>query len=162
MLAPRHASRTKALKAVRHEFEGKQRSWWISSLFFRSNHRCRELALRSRRRFSLQLAISLRSGLPVACGRTPVLIPVTCRSGTSIRGEFPSQARNKRLKNALVHSAWVASCHDRLSRAYYDRNRIEGKQYHAEVMCLARRRLNVVFALVNHRTYYEEKTSVAI
>ncbi len=40
------------------------------------------------------------------------IAPVTRRSGTSIRGEFPARSGNKRLKNALFYSAWVASNHD--------------------------------------------------
>lgn len=39
------------------------------------------------------------------------IAPVTRRSGSSIRGEFTARAGNKRLKNALFRSAWVASCH---------------------------------------------------
>ena len=37
------------------------------------------------------------------------IAPVTRRSGTSIRGEFPARAGNKRLKNALFYSAWILS-----------------------------------------------------
>ena len=40
------------------------------------------------------------------------IAPVTRRSGTSIRGEFPARSGNKQLKNALFRSAWIASCHD--------------------------------------------------
>lgn len=53
--------------------------------------------------------------------------PVTRRSGTSIRGEFPARSGNKRLKNALFYSGWVASNNDPTSRAHYDRtNRSRG------------------------------------
>lgn len=69
------------------------------------------------------------------------IAPVTRRSGTSIRGEFPARSGNKQLKNALFRSAWVASSHDPLSKAYYDRKRAEGKKHNAAVICLARRRL---------------------
>lgn len=40
-------------------------------------------------------------------------------------GEFPSRAGSKRLKISLFQSAWVASCHNPLSKAYYDRKRAE-------------------------------------
>lgn len=89
------------------------------------------------------------------------IAPVTRRSGTSIRGEFPSRAGNKRLKNALFHSVWVASSHDPSSKAYYDRKRAEGKRHNAAVVCLVRRRLNVLFAMVKTGGIYEEKTPVA-
>jgi transposase len=76
------------------------------------------------------------------------IAPVTRRSGTSIRGEFPARSGNKRLKNALFRSAWVASnCHE-ASRAYYAKKRAEGKRHNAAVMCLARRRCNVIFAML--------------
>lgn len=65
------------------------------------------------------------------------------------------------MKNALFHSAWVASCHDPLSKAYYDRKRDEGKRHNAAVMCLARRRLNVLFEMVKTGALYEAKTPVA-
>ena len=39
------------------------------------------------------------------------IAPVTRRSGTSIRGEFPARSGNKQLKNALFRSAWIATCH---------------------------------------------------
>ena len=85
------------------------------------------------------------------------IAPVTTRSGTSIRGEFPARAGNKRLKNALFRSAWVASCHDPLSRVYYERTRAEGKRHNSAVMCLARRRLNVMYAMMKTRTIYEPR-----
>lgn len=86
------------------------------------------------------------------------IVPVTRRSGTSIRGEFPRQAGNKRVKNALFHSAWLASCHNpSLSKASYDRKRVEGKRHTAAVMCLARRRLNVLFAMVKNGAFYKKK-----
>jgi len=83
------------------------------------------------------------------------IAPVTRRSGTSIRGEFPARSGNKQLKNALFRSAWVASCHDPTSKAYYDRKRAEGKKHNAAVICLARRRLNVMFAMVRDGSFYQ-------
>ena len=83
------------------------------------------------------------------------IAPVTRRSGTSIRGEFPARSGNKQLKNALFRSAWVASCHDPLSKAYYDRKRAEGKKHNAAVICLARRRLNVLYAMVRDGSFYQ-------
>ena len=85
------------------------------------------------------------------------IAPVTRQSGTSIRGEFPARAGNKRLKNALFRSAWVASCHDPLSRAYHERKRAEGKRHNAAVMCLARRQLNVMYAMMKNGTLYEPR-----
>lgn len=86
------------------------------------------------------------------------IAPVTRRSGTSIRGEFPARAGNKQLKNALFRSAWVASNHDPVSRTYYERKRAEGKRHNAAVMCLARRRCNVIYAMLKNGTFYEPPT----
>lgn len=74
---------------------------------------------------------------------------------------FPSWAGNRRLKNALFHSAWVAPCHDPLSKACCDRRRAEGKRHNAAVMSLARRRLNVLFSMVKAGAFYEAKTPAA-
>ena len=88
------------------------------------------------------------------------IAPVTRRSGTSIRGEFTARSGNKQLKNALFRSAWVASCHDPVSKAYYDKKRAEGKKHNAAVICLARRRLNVMFALVRDGSFYHAPDKV--
>ena len=85
------------------------------------------------------------------------IAPVTRRSGTSIRGEFPARSGNKQLKNALFRSAWIASCHDPASKAYYARKRAEGKKHNAAVTCLARRRSDVIHAMLRNGTLYEEK-----
>ena len=71
------------------------------------------------------------------------LAPVTRRSGTSIRGEHPPKGGNKQLKRAFFLSAF-ASLADPLSRAYYDRKRAEGKKHNAALICLARRRVDVL------------------
>ena len=81
---------------------------------------------------------------------------MTRRSGTSVRGEFPARLGNKRLKNALFRSAWVASnCHP-ASKTYYEKKRAEGKRHNAAVMCLARRRCNVIFAMLTNGEFFRE------
>jgi transposase len=77
------------------------------------------------------------------------LAPVTRRSGSSIKGETRSQRRHHALKSALFLSAF-ASLHDPASRAYYDRKRAEGKRHNAALICLARRRIDVLFAHAPH------------
>ncbi len=79
-------------------------------------------------------------------------------AGTSIRGEFPARSGNNELKNALFRSAWIASCHDPVSKTYYERKRAEGKNHNAAVICLARRRCDVLFAKLKTEPYYLEKT----
>ena len=55
------------------------------------------------------------------------LAPVTRRSGTSIRGEFPARSGNKHLKRALFLSAFAALRSDPTSKAYYDRKRARAR-----------------------------------
>ena len=88
------------------------------------------------------------------------LAPVTRRSGSSIKGEHPARGGNKRLKNALFLSAFAA-LHDPESRAYYDRKRAQGKKHNAALVCLARRRIDVMFAMLRDGTYYQAKTATA-
>ncbi|WP_417218321.1 IS110 family transposase [Arthrobacter sp.] len=88
------------------------------------------------------------------------LAPVTWRSGTSIRGDHPSRKGNKVLKRALFLSAF-ASLHDPRSRTYYDRKRAEGKKHNQAVIALARRRCNVLFAMLRDGTIYQEPMALA-
>ena len=85
------------------------------------------------------------------------LAPVTRRSGTSIRGEHPSRSGNKHLKRAFFLAAFAA-LHDPTSRAYYDRKRAAGKKHNAALICLARRRVDVLHAMLKHGTLYEHRT----
>lgn len=81
------------------------------------------------------------------------LAPVTRRSGTSIRGEFPARSGNKHLKRALFLSAFAA-LKDPTSRAYYDRKRAQGKKHNAALICLSRSRCDVLFAMLKNREPY--------
>lgn len=85
---------------------------------------------------------------------------MTHRSGTSIRGEHPARSGNRKLKRALFLSAFAA-LHDPTSRAYYDRKRAEGKKHNAALICLARRRCDVLFAILKTKTLYQPPTTQA-
>ena len=85
------------------------------------------------------------------------LAPVTRRSGSSIKGETRSQRGNHALKSALFLSAF-ASLGDPASRAYYDRKRAAGKRHNAALICLARRRVDVLFAMLRDRRPYQHPT----
>lgn len=88
------------------------------------------------------------------------LAPVTRRSGSSIRGEHPSRAGNKNLKRAFFLSAFAA-LHDPPSRTYYDRKRAEGKKHNAAIICLARRRCDVLYAMLRDGTLYQPPAPAA-
>ena len=81
------------------------------------------------------------------------LAPVTRQSGKSINGESKSRRGNHRLKNAMFLAAF-ASLRSPDSKAFYDRKRGEGKRHNAAVVCLARRRCNVILAMLRtHQPY---------
>lgn len=81
------------------------------------------------------------------------LAPVTRRSGSSIRGEHPSRRGNKVLKRALFLSAFSA-LRDPVSRAYYERKICQGKRHNQALIALARRRCDVLFAMLRDGTSY--------
>ena len=87
--------------------------------------------------------------------------PATGQSGTSIKGERPSRRGNKRLKNALWQTAFVASTKHPPSVAYYKRKREQGKHHNAAIICLARRRCDVIYSMLKNGTLYQEPALVA-
>jgi transposase len=88
------------------------------------------------------------------------LAPVTRRSGTSIRGEHKSRRGNKTLKRALYLSAF-ASLRDPVSRAYYDRKIAQGKRHNQALIALARRRCDVLHAMLRDGTTYQTDHDLA-
>jgi hypothetical protein len=48
-----------------------------------------------------------------------------------------------------------ASLADLTSRAYYDRKRAQGKRHNAALICLARRRTDVIHAMLRDHTHYQ-------
>ena len=81
------------------------------------------------------------------------LAPVTRQSGKSVNGESKSRRGNHRLKNAMFLAAF-ASLRSPESKAFYDRKRAEGKRHNAAIICLARRRCNVILAMLATRQRY--------
>ncbi|WP_190287666.1 MULTISPECIES: transposase [unclassified Rhodococcus (in: high G+C Gram-positive bacteria)] len=55
------------------------------------------------------------------------IAPVTHRKGTLIRGEHPALSGTRKLKRALLLSA-LAALRDTVSRTYYDRTRVGGRE----------------------------------
>lgn len=108
---------------------------------------------------AILLAIGDASGFPTAghLAAYAGIAPTTRRSGSSIRGEHPARGGNKQLKNALFHSAFVAAFCDPESHAYYERKRAQGKRHNAALICLARRRCDVLYAMLKHGTLYQPR-----
>lgn len=89
------------------------------------------------------------------------LAPATRNSGSSIRGEQPSRRGNKQLKRAFFLSAFAA-LGDPASRAYYDKKITQGKHHTQALLCLARRRADVLFAMLRDGTFYEPEPVRAV
>ena len=86
--------------------------------------------------------------------------PTPWKSGTSINANMPSRLGNHRLKNALFLAAF-ASLRHAPSRTYYDRKRAEGKRHNQALLCLARRRVDVLHAMLSHATLYHSPAPLA-
>ena len=84
------------------------------------------------------------------------LSPRTNQSGTSIMSNSPNRAGNKKLKNALWQSSFASIRFHERSRQFYERKRKEGKRHNAAVVALARRRLNVLFAMMRNGELYRD------
>ncbi|MEV6871421.1 IS110 family transposase [Amycolatopsis sp. NPDC051128] len=69
------------------------------------------------------------------------------------RSEHPARTGNRQLKRAFFLAAF-ASLSDPTSRTYYDRKRAEGKKHNAALICLARRRCDVLYAMLRNGTHY--------
>lgn len=87
--------------------------------------------------------------LAAAAGLAPALI----QSGKTT---FQRRATggNRTLKRVFYQSAFCALQRDPASRAFYDRKRSEGKRHHQAVIALARRRINVLHAVLRTRQPY--------
>jgi transposase len=94
--------------------------------------------------------------LAAAAGLTPVL-----RASGQVSFQRRSRRRNAVLKRVLYRSAFTAMVHHEASRAFYCRKRDEGKTHRQSLIALARRRVNVLWAMLRDGRLYEEQTSRA-
>ncbi|MFG3001539.1 IS110 family transposase [Streptomyces sp. NPDC048340] len=65
------------------------------------------------------------------------------------------QRYHRRLQRVFYTSALVSSWSDPNSKRFYDRKRTEGKSHIQAVLALARRRVNVLWALIRDRRCYQ-------
>ena len=87
------------------------------------------------------------------------MAPVLRQSGRTRFLRRPSGG-NKGLKRVFYQSAFC-SLGNPDSRAFYDRKRREGKRHHQAVIALARRRINVLWAIVRSRTPFQTGFKIA-
>ena len=90
--------------------------------------------------------------------------PVRHESGTSVRKRKKRKGGNRRLKNALIRSAKIASKIDPRAKAYYERKLAQHTDGNGSpspgaarkaLRALARRRVGVIFALLRDGSVYE-------
>ena len=86
--------------------------------------------------------------------------PTPWKSGTSINANMPTRLGNHRLKNALFLAAFASLRHEP-SRTYYDRKRAQGKRHNQALLCLARRRVDVLHAMLSQGTPYRSPAPLA-
>ncbi len=67
--------------------------------------------------------------------------------------ESPARSGNHKLERALFLSAFAA-LHDPASRTYHDRKHAEGKNHNTALVCLARRRCDVLYAMLKTKQPY--------
>ena len=89
------------------------------------------------------------------------LAPVPRDSGR-ITGNLKRPRRyDRRLLRTCYLAAQIAIRTDPASRTYYDRKRTEGKTHTQAVLALARRRLNVLWAMLRDHAVYQPATTTA-
>lgn len=88
--------------------------------------------------------------LAAAAGVAPVL-----KQSGKVRYLQRPTAGDKALKRVFYQSAFIAVSCDPTSKAYYQRKRSEGKAHHQAVLALARRRVNVLHAILRTRRPFE-------
>ncbi len=87
--------------------------------------------------------------LAAAAGLAPVL-----RQSGKVRYLRRPIGGNKALKQVFYRAAFCALA-DPQSRAYYDRKRTDGKSHEQAVIALARRRVNVLWAMLHNRQAFD-------
>jgi transposase len=89
------------------------------------------------------------------------LAPVPRDSGKRTGRLQPPQRYSRRLRRVMYMSALTATRCDPQSRAYYQRKRDEGKRPIQATICLARRRTNVLYALIrDNRTWQPDSPPI--
>jgi transposase len=84
------------------------------------------------------------------------LAPALQQSG-KVRYLQRSTSGDRVLKRVFYQAAFCALQRDPISRAYYDRKRASGKTHHQAVIALARRRVNVLHAILRNRQPYQPR-----
>jgi transposase len=87
------------------------------------------------------------------------LVPAAKDSGKRVGNHRRMRGGNKILKRVFYQSAFASLRSAPESRAFYDRKRAEGKRHTQALIALARRRVNVVWAMLRDGTTFETRSA---
>jgi transposase len=87
------------------------------------------------------------------------LVPAANDSGKRVGNNRRMRGGNKTLKRVFYQSAFASLRGSSESRAFYDRKRAEGKRHHQALIALARRRVNVLWAMLRDGARFEHPTA---
>jgi transposase len=87
------------------------------------------------------------------------LVPAAHDSGKRVGNHRKGRGGNKVLKRVFYQSAFSSMRAVPESRAFYDRKRAEGKRHTQAVIALARRRVNVLWAMLREGTTFKSRSA---
>jgi transposase len=87
------------------------------------------------------------------------LVPAARDSGKRVGNHRTGRGGNRVLKRVFYQSAFSSMRSVPESRAFYDRKRREGKRHTQAVIALARRRVNVLWAMLRDGTTFETRST---
>ncbi len=87
------------------------------------------------------------------------LVPAARDSGKRVGNHRKGRGGNKVLKRVFYQSAFSSMRSVPESRAFYDRKRAEGKRHTQAVIALARRRVNVLWAMLRDGATFEARSA---
>lgn len=87
------------------------------------------------------------------------LVPAAHDSGKRVGNHRRMRGGNKLLKRVFYQSAFASLRSAPESRAFYDRKRSEGKKHTQALIALARRRVNVLWAMLRDGTTFEARSA---
>ncbi len=87
------------------------------------------------------------------------LVPAARDSGKRVGNHRRMRGGNKTLKRVFYQSAFASLRSAPESRAFYDRKRAEGKRHTQAMVALARRRVNVLWAMLHDGTTFETRSA---
>lgn len=89
------------------------------------------------------------------------LAPRKRQSGKSLNKTTARKGGNRALKNAIVQSVQIALTWDGPEKDRYWKKRAEGKKHKQAIRALARRRVEVIYAMLSTGSFYEPSTAKA-